>query len=79
MAQVLRDGLLLVSCGSLLGLLGALMTGRLVTSFLYGVQARDWMVFIGGPLLLLVVGLFASYFPARRAASVSPMEAARAE
>jgi ABC-type lipoprotein release transport system permease subunit len=55
------------------------MTGRLVTSFLYGVQARDWTVFIGGPLVLLVVGLVASYLPARRAASVSPMEAARAE
>jgi predicted permease len=53
--------------------------GRLVRGFLYGVQPHDGWTLAGAAALLLGSGLAAAYLPARRAASVDPMEALRAE
>jgi ABC-type antimicrobial peptide transport system permease subunit len=55
------------------------MLGRMIQSQLFGVGAMDGVTIAGAVLLVTVVALAASALPARRAASVSPMEALRYE
>jgi len=55
------------------------MLARLVKSMLYGLQPADPVSLATGAALLIAVGLAASWIPARRAASVEPMEALRHE
>jgi putative ABC transport system permease protein len=81
--QVLRmfmgQGARLMLIGLALGATFALWGGRLVKSFLYNVKPLDAWTYAGVALLLLVVGSFAAFVPARRAASVEPIEALRDE
>ncbi|HEV3058091.1 MAG TPA: ABC transporter permease [Vicinamibacterales bacterium] len=79
MAMVLRRGNRLLVVGAGVGFLGALVSTRMVASFLYGVQAGDPLTFILTVLLLGVSGLLASYVPARRATQVDPVVALRCE
>ena len=76
---VLRRGLTLAGAGIMLGLIGATMLTRLLGSLLFGVGPVDPVTFTAVPLLLLFVALLACWLPARRAASVDPMEALRCE
>ena len=68
-----------VLVGVSVGLAGSVLAGRAVQTMLYGTQAVD------PPVILMVTGLFllsamaAAFLPARRAASVEPMEALRSE
>jgi hypothetical protein len=62
-----------------LGAAGALATGSLVRSRLYGVSALDPVAFGGAALLLLATMILASLAPARRAARVDPIEVLREE
>ncbi|MGD0858456.1 MAG: ABC transporter permease [Terracidiphilus sp.] len=82
-SQVLRilivRGLRLVLIGLGLGLAAAFAVTRVLSSVLYGVKATDLLTFGGVSLLLAGVALLASYIPARRAASIEPMQALRAE
>jgi putative ABC transport system permease protein len=64
--------------GAVIGTLAALVTTRLLSSLLYGVQATDPVTFIGAVGFLLVVAVLASLAPARRATRVNPVEALRA-
>jgi ABC-type antimicrobial peptide transport system permease subunit len=57
----------------------ALVTTRLLATSLYGVSPFDLAIFIGVPVLLGLVSVFACWLPARRAARVDPMVALRAE
>jgi putative ABC transport system permease protein len=50
-----------------------------VKSMLYGIKANDPLTFASGVLILVGVALAAAWIPARRAASVQPMEALRHE
>ncbi|HEY3768644.1 MAG TPA: ABC transporter permease [Candidatus Angelobacter sp.] len=78
---VVGQGLMLAVAGIVIGLLGALALSWIMASMLsrvlYGVGARDLTTFAAAPLVFLVIALFASYLPARRATQVDPNEALR--
>ncbi|MBS1791403.1 MAG: ABC transporter permease [Acidobacteria bacterium] len=76
---VLRQGLLLVMIGVVLGLAGALAVTRLLHSLLYNVSETDPYTFSFVALLLAAVALLACWIPARRATKVDPMIALRNE
>jgi ABC-type antimicrobial peptide transport system permease subunit len=61
------------------GIASALGLTRLMTSFLFGVTARDPFVFASVPLVLSAVAFVGVWLPARRAARVDPIIALRAE
>jgi putative ABC transport system permease protein len=77
--MVVTQGMLLAGVGIAIGLAGAFLLARLITTFLFGVTATDPLVFAGVPLLLGVVAFFAVWLPARRASHVDPLVALRAE
>jgi predicted permease len=74
---VLRQGSVLVGAGLGIGLVLAFATGRLIKSFLYQVQPLDMSTYAAVVLALALIGLTASLLPARKAASIEPMEALR--
>ena len=76
---VLGEGLRLVTLGLLVGLPLALGAAVLVRSMLYGLSPADPLTFGGIVTLFVVVGLLASYVPARRATLTDPMYALRCE
>jgi predicted permease len=77
--MVLRETLLLVMGGLAVGAPLAAGATRLITSQLYGITAADPPTIAMTTTLMMVVAALAGYLPARRAASVSPMEALRYE
>ncbi|MGH9768485.1 MAG: ABC transporter permease [Blastocatellia bacterium] len=79
MRLVVKQGMWLALVGLAIGLAGALVLTRLMSSVLYGVSATDLVTFAGVTLLLGLVVLIACYLPARRATKVDPMTALRWE
>jgi len=77
--MVVREGIFLVGIGSVQGLIGAYFVGRAMRSMLFGVGAMDFSAFAAVGLVLLAAALLACYLPARRAASVHPMQVLRME
>jgi len=77
--MILRHGAVLIAAGLGAGILLALAMGQLVSSFLYALRPTDFWTYIGVAISLLAVGLLASVLPARRAASIEPMQALREE
>jgi predicted permease len=76
---VLRQGLILTLIAVALGWPAAWMLAKMASSFLYGIQPHDALTFSLVPPFLAVIALAACYVPARRAASVDPMQALRTE
>jgi ABC-type antimicrobial peptide transport system permease subunit len=74
---VLRQTMLMVVIGVIIGLSAALATTRLITSLLYGLEPNDPLTITLAGLLLLTVAAIAGYLPARRASRVDPMAALR--
>jgi predicted permease len=74
-----RSGLTLASVGLGIGLVASVAVTRLMRSLLYGISPLDPLTYIAVPVILAVAVVLASYFPARRAAMVDPIEALKAE
>jgi len=70
--MVVVQGLRVVGLGVLVGLIGALFGARALESLLYGVRAFDSATLVGTSLLMVLVGVVASWIPAYRASSVDP-------
>ncbi len=76
---ILKNAGLLLASGLALGLACAWLAARAIQSFLFGVSAHDPVTTFAVCALLLVCGLLAAFVPARRAASINPIEALRTE
>jgi len=76
---VLGQGLVLTLIAVALGWPAAWMLAKMASSFLYGIQPHDALTFSLVPPFLAVIALAACYLPARRAASIEPMQALRTE
>jgi putative ABC transport system permease protein len=76
---IMSFGLRLTFIGVLIGLAGALLSTRLLTSLLFEVSTTNPLAFTLPAILLIAVTVLAAYLPARRAASIDPMRALRAE
>jgi putative ABC transport system permease protein len=79
LSMVLRNGLLLIGMGVGIGILMSLGVTRLAASMFWGVSVTDPWTFSGMVLMIIVVGLAACLFPARRATKVDPIVALRYE
>jgi predicted permease len=73
------QGLRIALGGAALGLILALILGKVLERYLFGVVAADYMLTVGIAVTLALVAIAASYVPARRAAAVDPLVALRAE
>jgi len=74
-----RHGLVLAGVGVVCGLITAAVVMRLMASLLFGVSPMDPITYSAAALSVVAVAWFASYLPSRRAATVDPVEALRAE
>jgi putative ABC transport system permease protein len=78
-AMVVRNGVVLAAVGVAAGLLAAAGLTRFLSSFLYAVSPLDPVTYIAVAIGLLAAAAAASYVPAHRASTVSPVDALRAE
>ena len=76
---VLGQGLALVACGVVIGLAAAFALSRLIANLLFGIHPNDLQTFALTSLLLIAVAILASFLPARRATTIDPLIALRAE
>ena len=76
---VVGSGLRMAAFGMAIGLAGALLLTRVLRTFLYGIEPTDRTTFFLVCAILGAAVFFASYLPARRAATVDPMTALRRE
>ena len=77
--MVLREGLVLVFIGVVLGGVGALALTRVLEHQLFRVSARDPLTFVAAPVVLVAVALLACYLPARRATQIEAVIALRGD
>jgi ABC-type antimicrobial peptide transport system permease subunit len=75
----LLQGLTLSGVGVVIGLAAAAAVGRSISSVLYGIEPLDPAAYIGAIVVVFFAAALASYLPARRAATIDPMETLRAE
>jgi putative ABC transport system permease protein len=77
MRLVLRNGMMLLALGVVVGVGGAFSVSRYIQSLLFEVKSTDAMTFAVVPLILALVAFVACYLPARRAMRVDPIIALR--
>jgi putative ABC transport system permease protein len=76
---VMRQGLALAAAGLAAGLVGAVLTGRLIEGLLFEVAPRDATTLLAATAVLAAVALLATWLPARRATRLDPLAALREE
>jgi hypothetical protein len=76
---IMRQSLVVIAGGAVLGLVGALALTRLMESALFEVSTTDPLTFTVAPILLIAVSLLATWLPVRRATRVDPTEALRSD
>jgi predicted permease len=85
LSLVMKDGMVLVAAGTLVGMLGAIAGARLLSAMNSSVgnvtstSTSDPIILIGAPLLLGALALVACYLPARRSTRIDPTAALRQE
>ena len=77
--MVVFQGMTLAIIGVVIGVASAFGLTRLLAGLLYGVQARDPLVFVGVPVLLAAAAFLAIWLPALRATRIDPVDALRCE
>jgi putative ABC transport system permease protein len=77
--MILRQGSILIGAGLGVGLVLAVATGRLIKGFLYEVKPLDAWTYVAVAVVLAAIGLISAFIPARKAASIQPMQALREE
>jgi putative ABC transport system permease protein len=77
--SVMQQGVLLAAVGGVIGLIAARWGVKLLGSMLYGIRETDIVSFFTGAAVLLVIAVVACLVPVRRAVSVDPLIAMRAE
>jgi ABC-type antimicrobial peptide transport system permease subunit len=77
--MVMRGALGQILIGLLLGIPASLYAGYLMKVLLYNVDSYDPLALVGAPLILVLCAAAAGFIPARRAASIEPMQALRTE
>jgi len=79
MGLVMRESMVLVAAGVVIGLGAAVAASRLVASLLFGLTPTDPLAMAGAIAVMILVSALAGYLPARRASKVDPMVALRCE
>lgn len=77
--MVVAQGARVIAVGVVIGLGVAAMATRALGSLLYGVDPYDVMTFVGTVGLMVIIGLAATYLPARRASNVDPITSLRGD
>jgi predicted permease len=75
--QIMAQGSRLVLAGVAIGLIGAVLLGRVIAAQLYGTQPTDPLVLVSVSVTLVGIGLLSCGMPAWRAARIKPMQALR--
>ena len=78
-SMIMRGVIWQIAVGLLFGIPAAFYAGYLMKSLLYGVGSYDPWALAGAPLMLILCATAAGFIPARRAASIEPMQALRTE
>jgi predicted permease len=79
LGMVMRQGMSFVLVGLSMGVAGALLLGRFMSSLLFAVEPTDPITFLAVALVLIAVAAAACLVPARRVTSIDPMLALRSE
>jgi ABC-type antimicrobial peptide transport system permease subunit len=77
--MVVGQGMAVALAGASVGVAGALLLTRLMSSLLYGVTASDPATYAAVAAGLLAIAFAASFLPARRASRIDPMRALRTD
>jgi ABC-type antimicrobial peptide transport system permease subunit len=78
-SMVMRSAIFQILIGLALGIPAALLAGHLMASQLYGVVSYDPISLSAATFVLVLCAVVAGFIPARRAASIEPMQALRTE
>lgn len=79
LVMVVRDGVALTAAGIAVGVPCAVAAAGMLASLMFGVTKSDPVTVVAGAAFFLVLGISAGLLPARRALTVQPVEALRAE
>jgi putative ABC transport system permease protein len=78
-SMVLKKGMVLAVMGVALGLVGAALMSRVLTTLLFGISPLDSLTFFAGPVVFLMIAALACIIPAQKAAGIDPADALRSD